>query len=592
MPVDPPTLPSHPTTPHPDVSVNPPSLPQRALIALCRAVGEPHVTCRSSALAHRARTTLWAGTTPCAIVRPASTEEVQKIVRIALKYNIPIHPISTGKNWGYGDACAHRDGQILLDLGRMNKILELNEKLAYAVIQPGVTQGQLHAHLEANNVPLWMDATGAGPDAGIVGNVLERGSGHTRHGDRFQHACDFEVVLPDGHIIRTGFGDLPNARSAGVFKHGLGPSLDGLFTQSNFGIVTRMTIWLIPKPESFKAFFFALREDAQLGQLIETLRPLRLRGTIQSLVHIGNDLRVLSMAESYPWAEMNNQTPLSPLVRARMRRRTATEAWTGCGALYGSKREVAAAQREIKAALKSVPGIRHVHFVGEKRMRFAKGLLNTLNSIGCARGLKSLFDKLETTYHLLRGRAPAVCVQGGLWRVRQQTDSETPTSTDPLDYRAGFIWVAPVLPMTAEDVEQVNRIGETVLNRHGFDYQATVNMVSARALCAVQTISYDKQDLEQVRRARRCHDELLETLAEAGYYPYRLGLGSQKHPAMQAHNTYKMMSHFKTFIDPRGIISPGRFQPSQASDALAHAALRPEKSSSPPPSRVAHLVND
>ncbi len=539
------------------------AVPPSAWNALCRIVGSAFVSRAASTLASRAQTTLPAGSTPCAVVRPDSAEQVQEIVRIALTYKIPVHPVSTGKNWGYGDACAHRNGQILLDLGRMNRILEVHTDLAYAVIEPGVTQGQLQAHLENNHLPLWMDATGAGPDAGIVGNILERGTGHSRNGDRYQHACDFEVILPNGKLIRTGFGAFPGAKAAPVFKHGVGPSLDGLFTQSNFGIVTRMTVWLIPKPEAFTTYFFSIKDNAQLGDLIETLRPLRLRGTIQSLVHIGNDLRVLSMAESYPWEEMQGQTPLSPRIRANMRRRTATEAWTGCGALYGSKREVTAAKREIKAALRSVKGICNVHFFDERRMRFAEGILKTLNRIGCARELSSLFKKVQTAFNLLRGRPPAVCVQGGLWRVRADTRAPAKPSSDPLDYRAGFIWVAPVLPMTATDVSMVNRIGETVLNRHGFDYQVTVNMVSARALCAVQTISFDKQDPEQTRRAQFCHDELLQALAEAGYYPYRLGIGSQKHPAMQAGNTFIAMAEFKAYIDPQGILSPGRFHKAQ-----------------------------
>ena len=68
----------------------------------------------------------------------------------------PVYPISSGKNWGYGSRarCATR---VLLDLGRMNRILDFNEELAYVTIEPGVTQRQLYDFLSARS-RLWMDS--------------------------------------------------------------------------------------------------------------------------------------------------------------------------------------------------------------------------------------------------------------------------------------------------------------------------------------------------------------------------------------------------------------------------------------------------
>ena len=50
-----------------------------------------------------------------------------------------------------------------------------------------------------------MDATGASPDCSIIGNTMERGFGHTPMGDHCANACGFEVVLPTGECIETGF---------------------------------------------------------------------------------------------------------------------------------------------------------------------------------------------------------------------------------------------------------------------------------------------------------------------------------------------------------------------------------------------------
>jgi 4-cresol dehydrogenase (hydroxylating) len=84
-----------------------------------------------------------------------------------------------------------------------------------------------------------MDSTGAGPEASLVGNALDRGFGHTRYGDHFQTFCGLQIVLADGRVLETGFGHFPNARARWVFRYGIGPFVDGIFSQSNFGIVTR-----------------------------------------------------------------------------------------------------------------------------------------------------------------------------------------------------------------------------------------------------------------------------------------------------------------------------------------------------------------
>lgn len=95
-------------------------------------------------LAKYSRTTLPEGTRARAVVQPQSAQEIQEIVKQARAQKLRLHPIACGRNWGYGDALAPTDGQVIVDLSRMNKILEVNTELAYAVIEPGVTQGMLH----------------------------------------------------------------------------------------------------------------------------------------------------------------------------------------------------------------------------------------------------------------------------------------------------------------------------------------------------------------------------------------------------------------------------------------------------------------
>jgi 4-cresol dehydrogenase (hydroxylating) len=145
---------------------------------LARIVGEGNVAADEAVRTRLSRTTAPNGTIPLGVVYPTTREHVQQIVLAATRFSVPVFPISRGKNWGYGDACAPHDDALIIDLSRMNRIVEINPELAYAVIEPGVSQGQLLDHIERQGLPLMFDATGAGPDASIVGNTIERGSGH------------------------------------------------------------------------------------------------------------------------------------------------------------------------------------------------------------------------------------------------------------------------------------------------------------------------------------------------------------------------------------------------------------------------------
>ena len=154
-----------------------------------------------------------------AIVRPASRGEVQECMRIATRRRVPVYPISSGKNWGYGSRVPASDGCVLLDLGRMNRIVDFNEDLAYVTVEPGVTQAQLFAFLKERNSKLWMDATGASPECSMIGNTMDRGFGHTPYGDHFANSCGLEIVLPNGSVVETGlemnpFAPISRARSA------------------------------------------------------------------------------------------------------------------------------------------------------------------------------------------------------------------------------------------------------------------------------------------------------------------------------------------------------------------------------------------
>src|SRR5581483_11545478 len=273
---------------------------QQALDEWSAALGSDHVVADRQALRSAETATFSSDREVVAILTPANREEVQACVRIAARAGVPLYPVSGGKNWGYGSRLPAADGCAILDLRRLNRIVDFSEELAYVTVEPGVTQGQLIAFLKERRSQLWIDATGASPEASVLGNTVERGFGHTPYSDHFAHACGLEIVLPSGEVIDTGFARFANAKTAPVYNYGFGPAVDGLFSQSGLGIVTRMSIWLMPRPEYFQAFFFTCEQHQDLEPLVEALRPLRLDGTLRSAVHIGNDYKVLSGLRQYP----------------------------------------------------------------------------------------------------------------------------------------------------------------------------------------------------------------------------------------------------------------------------------------------------
>ena len=71
-----------------------------------------------------------------------------------------------------------------------------------------------------------------------------------------------EIVLANGEVLRTGFGHFGTAKAANVYKYGVGPYIDGLFTQSNFGIVTKIGVWLMPSRNGSRPAIFPVTKRA------------------------------------------------------------------------------------------------------------------------------------------------------------------------------------------------------------------------------------------------------------------------------------------------------------------------------------------
>src|SRR5699024_4773493 len=109
-----------------------------------------------------------------AIVEPTCAEEVQAIMRIVNAAQVPVWPVSQGRNYGYGGPSPRVAGSIQISMRKMNRVLEINEELAYAVVEPGVRWFDLYEAIEEGGYNLQL----AVPDIGwgsIIGNNMDNG---------------------------------------------------------------------------------------------------------------------------------------------------------------------------------------------------------------------------------------------------------------------------------------------------------------------------------------------------------------------------------------------------------------------------------
>lgn len=173
----------------------------------------------------------------------------------------------------------------------MNRILEVNERNAYAIVEPGISYFDMYRHLQDNGIKLWIDV----PDPGwgsLVGNALDFGGGYTTPWYRahFEAHCGMKIVLTNGEILRTSMGAMPGAQTVQQYKFGFGPYLDGLFKQSNFGVVTKVGFWLFPEPEAYMTGLVTVPRHDDLIPLIDIMNHLENSNIFNGLPGIGNPL--------------------------------------------------------------------------------------------------------------------------------------------------------------------------------------------------------------------------------------------------------------------------------------------------------------
>ncbi len=192
---------------------------------------------------------------PDYVVAPKTTEEVQKIVQLAGRENIPVVPMGNGMS--LAGLVIPLKGGIVLDMKRMNKILEVNHMARYVVVEGGTSQGALKAYLQKNHPTLRHSIPDAPSTTTIAANVSLHGQGRltNQYGFNSDMVTGLEVVLPTGEICRIGS---PSIGPYWISKGPTLPDLSGLFLGwlGCTGVITKVGLKLYPNKKIRDAELF------------------------------------------------------------------------------------------------------------------------------------------------------------------------------------------------------------------------------------------------------------------------------------------------------------------------------------------------
>ncbi|MGH2857090.1 MAG: FAD-binding oxidoreductase [Solirubrobacteraceae bacterium] len=313
------------------MSITAPGIADEALAALAGALGDEHVITARPARLHRARVPApfpvhrWADHLPDVVVMPGCTEEVAEVVRIANRFGVPVVPRAGGT--GLTDGAVPLRHGILLDVKRMDRVLDVDLDNRTATVQAGVNMLKLNERLGRHGL-IYPDDPASYPCSLVGGRIGT--SGWSLVGSRYGHTRDlvlsFVHVLPTGRVITVGDGG-----GRKLSKSSSGFSLKQLFMghQGTLGVATEATLKLYPKPEAELSPFWAFEDYESAWR------------TAQALAHA--DVATFAGAvlfddEKIAYLRRDDEAyiPQPASVRAVV-----------CAALYGNEDEVRAGGRRL-----------------------------------------------------------------------------------------------------------------------------------------------------------------------------------------------------------------------------------------------------
>jgi glycolate oxidase len=433
------------------------------------------------------------------VVFVETDEELVAVVRVAAQHRIPLTPRIAGTN--LGGLSLPVAGGAVLDLTGMNRILAINETDMLAVIEPGVTFGQLVDELASRELPLTIGIPLSPPETSVMANCLLDGLGNLSllHGTMGEWIAGLEVVLASGEVIRTGawaVSDVPFSRAPL-------PDLTGLFVswQGTTGLVSKLAVQLKPRPPLRKRLFVLTYDRRSTYELMRRLARLKIFDDIGGL--------------SWPTGKM-----LYGIVRPLHKDPDEPEFFTYLDVTAFNTAELRLKLEMLLAELRDLR---------ERGAQIEDPLdLETLCQI------EPRFDKFASF----------------------------PTRLDFLvdNPGGGLTWVGTYGPMSRFD--RAADLGTEIMQLHGFPPVIVSRPMKGGHFGVLRFIeTFTRDDEQEVERVRACNLELTEMVLDQGFVPYKTPAWAVERilPRMWP-GTHELMRRVRALLDPKGIMNPGRWQ--------------------------------
>jgi 4-cresol dehydrogenase (hydroxylating) flavoprotein subunit len=458
-----------------------------------------------------------------AVYQPKSIQElVENYMRLKQEHE-KIWVVSKGHNWGYGCAAPVRSGGLLIDLQLCREIRNFDPEHGIITVEPGVTYGDLEKFLQQHG-PDWLTPVhGGGPTCSVLGNILERGYGITPHADHFAALTHLKAILASGEIYQGTLSEIGVPRLDRLFKYGIGPYYDGIFTQSGLGIVTEVTLRLAPRTERCEMFYFNALNEADLPLLVSAIKKTKRElGSAVGGMNLINRERVLTMGISYPEDKIKKRLPLDAEDLHKFSRSLAVTPWLIVGMLYGTNEVTRAAKKRLLKNFSHVK-MRKFFYSSAKRPLF-QILMKTLEFLKF-NSLVTLLEKVDLAFQTLNGHPNSVALKLAYWK--NQTQPLNSGELNPSEDQCGLIWYAPLVEMKDDVVRQYVQFIQEASEK--FQFNSIITLTTIDDLCFDSTIPilFNKSDPEDQRRAQEFYQYLLQEGLKRGFFPYRLNVESQ-----------------------------------------------------------------
>lgn len=450
---------------------------------------------------------------PMFVVQPKNVDEVQEVVKLANELEVHIWPSSAGRNYGYGGSAPLVSDSIVLNLRRMNNVLEINEEDGFALVEPGVTFFDLYTKIRENEYDLMMSV----PDiawGSLVGNSSQHGYGYTLTGEHAEAIVCLEVVLPNGELLRTGHGAKSNSPMWQRHKRAFGPAIDDLFKQSNFGIITKMGVKLTPKPEKMTTGFVWYDGD-KVDPLLERIKPLVQNKTIQGTPVIFN-------APNKEDVDRQTRELFELAEEGDLRHPTR---WALRISIYGPEAVVEAKEKIFRDALADLNDI-------EIALSTYDGDISP--------------EEVDDVEHLVPLGMPTMLL---LDQGRASFGEDM-----------GHIEFAPRIKFDADEYNKVAEKIQEKAHSNGL-FVDVMTAMHKKSMAIFGMIYFDSNNNEQIKTAHRVVKELIDEIGEMGYTEYRGHVNIMDDVAetfdFNDHALHKFYTTIKDALDPKGILSPG-----------------------------------